>query len=223
MALRGTWELASEIVSYWSSVGKGRPLTVCIPGGTCSTAALVDAAIRDFLEKDKGGNSMDIRVVVIPCVGDEKYAQRQMTSLRRIAGEGNESDDDSLILDTLPTVLPRTPDVACYFGRTSLAEDAEYFRFGEPNQRILDTFREMKDDYGITLDLLYGAPSWTLLFRHFRTEPTSELLFDPKAPLAGREIMYVHSGGLEGINSQLMRYKYKGLVDIEEVQLPGRQ
>lgn len=224
MALRGAWELASEIISYWSSIGKGRPLTVCIPGGTCSTAALVDVAIRDFQKKVEGGKGMDIRVVVIPCVGDENYAQRQMTSIRRITGGGNGSDDDeSLLVDTLPTVLPRTPDASCYFGQTSLAEDAEYFRFGEPSQRILDTFREMQDDYGITLDLLYGAPSWTLLFRHFRTEHTGENSFDPKAPLAGREIMYVHSGGLEGINSQLMRYKYKGLIDIEEVQLPGRQ
>jgi hypothetical protein len=34
--------------------------------------------------------------------------------------------------------------------------------------------------------------------------------------------MYVHSGGLEGINSQLLRYKYEGMVEIEDVQLPGK-
>ena len=85
----------------------------------------------------------------------------------------------------------------------------------------------MKQRYGVVLDLLYGAPSWTMLLRHFATEPTtrddSTSTLDPKAPLAGREIMYVHSGGLEGIVSQLNRYLYKGLVDLEEVQLPGRQ
>ena len=232
MARRGTWELATEIVSYWSTTGKGRPLTVCIPGGTCSTAALLDDALRGILlttDDNNNSSSMDIRVVVIPCVGGEKYAQRQMISLRRNTGgmehnnNSNEADGSLLLNMSIPTVLPPAPDVTRYFGQASLPDDAQYFRFGEPNERILETFREMKNSYGVTLDLLYGAPSWTILFRHFRTEPNDNSGFDPKAPLAGREIMYVHSGGLEGINSQLMRYKYKGLIDIEEVQLPGRQ
>ena len=65
----------------------------------------------------------------------------------------------------------------------------------------------MKQRYGVVWDLLYGAPSWTMLLRHFATKPTrrddSMSMLDPKAPLAGLEIMYVHSGGLEGIASQL--------------------
>lgn len=220
MALQGAWELANEIVSFWSEHGKRRPLTVCIPGGTCSTAVLVNNAMRGILkEEGKDNSSMDIQVVVIPCVGDEKYAQRQMTSLTINTGSGEET---SKLKDRIPAILPPAPASPRYFGQTSSADDTSYFRFGEPNETILSTFREMKDNYGITLDLLYGAPSWTVLLRHFRTEPTSAA-FDAKAPLAGREIMYVHSGGLEGISSQLMRYKYKGLIDIEEVQLPGRQ
>ena len=81
----------------------------------------------------------------------------------------------------------------------------------------------MRDDYGVVLDLLYGAPAWTILLRHWNTPISPDLIFDLNNPIAGREILYVHSGGLEGINSQLLRYKYNGLVSIQDIQLPGRK
>lgn len=227
MAIRGASELAQEIVDYWAKQGKGRPLTVCIPGGTCSTAVLVNAALRDILGTNNTNNhspqkeTMDIRVCVIPCVGNEKYARNQMMSLSLSTSSSSSLTGGESLVDQIPTVLPSVPVVPRYFGQSSSAIPTGYFQFGEPNADVLATFREM-EQYGVVLDLLYGAPSWTILLRHLRTEVSSPeaLVFDPQAPLAGREIMYVHSGGLEGINSQLMRYKYKGLV--EEVQLPGR-
>jgi 1-aminocyclopropane-1-carboxylate deaminase/D-cysteine desulfhydrase-like pyridoxal-dependent ACC family enzyme len=198
---------------------------VCLPGGTCSTAALVSCAIQQLLREQKQQQSsgstnpgikkdVDIRVVVIPCVGDEQYARRQMLSLSL------QAFGDECSLDSLPTVLPPTPNRPQYIGQTNT--DNKYFPFGEPHASVLITFRELKDKYGIVLDLLYGSPSWTILLRHFRVTAKAGMSFDPEAPLAGREIMYVHSGGLEGINTQMMRYKYKGLVDIADVQLPGR-
>ena len=198
-------ELAQEIVDYWKQRGQGRPLTVCLPGGTCSTAVLVHKALNEL------EHGLDIRVVVVPCVGDDTYAHRQMQSLyTSLFPSGS-------LGDALPTVLPPAPDTS-YFGQ-STSKPLRYYTFGEPHEDILATFNEMEEEYGLALDLIYGAPSWTLLLRHFRTEADGSG-FDPSAPLAGREIMYVHSGGLEGVNSQLMRYKYKGLV--EDVQLPGR-
>jgi len=226
VALRGAWELASEIVDYWSNCGNGKPLSVCIPGGTCSTAVLVHAALLDIL-KDRASNKdeakMDIRVVVIPCVGDEKYAQRQMLSLQQSTSDNLELELE-LDEEDIPTILPPIPMTGPrYFGQRQSVDDLNYFRFGEPSKCILATFRELQEEYGVTVDLLYGAPSWTILFRHFRIEPSDEdSSFSHQAPLAGREVMYVHSGGLEGINSQLMRYKYNGLLDSHEVQLPGR-
>ncbi|CAM9844737.1 unnamed protein product [Heterosigma akashiwo] len=36
-------------------------------------------------------------------------------------------------------------------------------------------------------------------------------------PVLGRKkILYVHSGGLEGVSTQLTRYKHKGLIDPKE-------
>lgn len=178
----------------------------------------MNCAIQDILRHEEN-SSLDIRVVVIPCVGDENYARRQMLSVA-----SNFCRDASL--DTIPIVLPPAPDRPQYFGQARRSDS--YFAFGEPDVEILYIFQEMKEEIGVVLDLIYGAPSWTLLLRHFRTDrlkadsKNDRLPFDPGAPIAGREIMYVHTGGLEAINSQMMRYQYKGLIDLGEVQLPGR-
>ena len=195
VAITGTRQLGREILAYWSKVGRGRPLSVVIPGGTCSTAALLHWAIQN---STSGSDcTIDINVVVIPCVGDASYARRQMASLYKQLGI--ESD--------LPLILPPSP-------LDGIGDN--YFTFGEPDVAILETFTRMRDENSLVLDLLYGAPSWTILLRHLKPSQSSKSL------LSGRELMYVHSGGLEGINSQLLRYKYKGIIDIEDIQLPGR-
>lgn len=209
MAVGGAQVLADEIASFWSDNGQGRPLSVIIPGGTCSTAVLVHHGLQKRL-RDNVDEPMDIQVVVIPCVGDDAYARRQMMSLSLQVGES---------ADDLPTVLAPAPEESLI--RKGSAEK-DYFSFGEPKKEILETFQVMKEENGVVLDLLYGASAWTILLRHWNSQLSADLSFDPNNPIAGREIMYVHSGGLEGINSQLLRYKYKGLVADEDIQLPGR-
>lgn len=159
---------------------------------------------------------LDIRVVVIPCVGDDAYARRQMMALNSQTG-GDPQD--------IPTVLPSTPsvDAPTYLGQPSQRQ-AGYFVFGTPHADILETFVELRDESRIVLDLMYGAPSWTIMLRHWRSSSKQDggQSSYESHPLDGREIMYVHSGGLEGVGSQLLRYKHKGLIDLEQIQLPGR-
>mmetsp|Transcript_33534 Transcript_33534/g.38376 ORF Transcript_33534/g.38376 Transcript_33534/m.38376 type:complete len:173 (+) Transcript_33534:1436-1954(+) len=161
---------------------------------------------------------MDIRVVAVPCVGDAAYARRQMMSLSIQIGA--DADD-------IPTILQPAPEDREYLtGSSSLRN--KYFTFGKPNQDILKTFQELKNEYNLVVDLLYGAPSFAIMFRHWGMNEKSslrpDLSFDPNQPLsAGREIVYIHSGGLEGINSQLLRYQHIGLLKIEDIQLPGRR
>jgi 1-aminocyclopropane-1-carboxylate deaminase len=226
MALRGTEGLAEEIYEFWSCHGAHQPLSVCFPGGTCCTALLVHRALqrrkrRVLLEKN-ATPPLDIEVVVIPCVGDEAYARRQMLHLsQHVFGTTAVREHE----DSLPAILKPAPEDTQRTGTESnSARPLDYFRFGEPEVHILETFRELRDEYDVVVDLLYGAPAWTLLFRHWTSSSTSASWtpWDPDAPIDGRRVLYVHSGGLEGINSQLLRYKYKKLVDMEEIQWPGR-
>jgi hypothetical protein len=126
--------------------------------------------------------------------------------------------------DDIPTVLAPNPsmDATSYLGQPPQRQTG-YFAFGSPHADILETFVELRDECRVVFDLMYGAPSWTILLRHWRaSSKRGDGRFDEIHPLDGREIMYVHSGGLEGVGSQLLRYKHKGLIDLEEIQLPGR-
>ncbi len=194
--------MANEIISFWEKNGKGRPLSVCVPGGTCTTAMLLSRELNAKIRKSRTNESsecsfIDINVVVIPCVGDADYAYRQMRALDKSTG-GNGRDD-------IPKILkPINRDC--------------YLRFGEPDAAILDTYMNLRENHGLHLDLLYGAPAWNVLLEHLAINPEYKDKMNEKSPVQGRQILYVHSGGLEGVSSQLTRYKHKGLIDANQVQ-----
>jgi len=201
----GSDVLAEEIVDYWSGNGKGMPLAVCVPGGTCTTALLLHRSLNRLMEQrrneKKNEPPLDIRLVVIPCVGDDEYAMRQMMSLDRSVGDRGRRED-------MPAVLKPRSDIE-YGSARRRAKG--YFTFGEPAKAILQTYDEMNEN-GLFLDLLYGAPAWSLVLQHWKSR-------DSDCPIANRQVMYVHSGGLEGIASQLTRYKHKGLIDSRKIQI----
>ena len=203
IAKPGSDVLAREIIDYWTLHGKGMPLAVCLPGGTCTTALLLQRsldAIMDQRRKQKE-KAMDIRVVVIPCVGDDEYAMRQMISLDKAVGGAGRKED-------LPWILKPRSDVEYGSARR---RSRGYFTFGQPSKALLETYDEMNSE-NVSLDLLYGAPAWSLLLQHWRSRESD-------CPIAGRQLMYIHSGGLEGVASQLTRYKHKNLLpDARAVQ-----
>ena len=219
VACRGARVKAEEIVEFWHQSGNGLPLAVCLPGGTCTTALLLHREMKEILHRRRQNHEapLDIRVVVIPCVGGDEYAQRQMSSLdMALGGDGK---DLPAILKPIRTQTKRQS----YKGKdknVSKRTDRKskgYYRFGNPDIDLLATYNEMKEEYGILFDLLYGAPAWTILLQHW-SDKTSQSRHDDESPVAGRQIMYVHSGGLEGISSQMTRYKHKGLVDPNSIQ-----
>jgi len=211
LASPGSDILGKEIVEFWMENGKGMDFAVCLPGGTCTTALLLHRSIQKLLRlRQQSGNDDDtrksiirpdsIRVVVIPCVGDHEYAERQMIQLdKSLGGKGDPSD--------LPWILRPRSDVE--YGSARRKANG-YFPFGQPSAAILETF-DMLNNEGLNLDLVYGAPAFSLLLQHWKIRE------DPTCPIAGRQIMYVHSGGLEGISSQLTRYKHNGLLDEREI------
>lgn len=209
LASLGSDILGKEIVDFWTENGKGVDLAVCLPGGTCTTALLLHRSIQKLLllrqecRNDDGRESIrldSIRVVVIPCVGDHEYAQRQMIQLdKSLGGKGDPND--------LPWILRPRSDVD--YG-TARRRANGYFPFGQPSAAILETFDSLNGE-GLNLDLVYGAPAFSLLLQHWKIRD------DVSCPIAGRQIMYVHSGGLEGISSQLTRYKHNGLLEGREI------
>jgi 1-aminocyclopropane-1-carboxylate deaminase/D-cysteine desulfhydrase-like pyridoxal-dependent ACC family enzyme len=256
----GSYRLAGEIRAYWREHGMGRPLTVCIPGGTCTTAVLVHHGLKELARQEQGklGSitdhhlegrrdddddenredacaDLDIEVVVIPCVGDAVYARRQMMAMSVQIGADDPGD--------VPTILQPGPEHLMASTTTTAAATPRYFTFAQPDREILDAYRELRDVCNVVVDLVYGAAAFAILFRHWGDDGTTSSSsrdgpveedrprlggnpvrsFDPDRPLAGREFMYVHSGGVEGINSQMMRYQYEGLVGIQDIQLPGRR
>ena len=206
MASRGTSLLAREIYDYCSA-GPRRllPWSICIPGGTCSTALFVHIALNNIQSALPEDEQLDIEVVVIPCVGDMSYTRRQMQTL----ASQTPNSTSTVVGHDVPGILPPSP----------MAQSGDdYFQFGKPHADILNTYRKMQHEHDIVLDLLYGAPAWTILLRHLRAHNESGT--DRSSMLDGRSILYVHSGGMEGINTQLLRYKHKNLVKMDEIQLP---
>lgn len=203
IAKPGSDVLANEIIDYWTLHGKGMPLAVCLPGGTCTTALLLQRSLDAIMVqlREQKEKALDIRVVVIPCVGDDEYAMRQMISLDKAVGGTGRKED-------LPWILKPRTDVEYGSARQ---RTRGYFTFGQPSKALLETYDEMNSE-NVSLDLLYGAPAWSLLFQHWRSRESD-------CPIAGRQLMYVHSGGLEGVASQLTRYKHKNLLpDARAVQ-----
>jgi len=82
----------------------------------------------------------------------------------------------------------------------------------------------VQDEYSVFVDLIYGAPTFKAMFDGWSSENRIEggadgdFSYVNKHPLDGRTVMYVHSGGLEGISSQLTRYKHDGLLDDRQLQ-----
>lgn len=196
LAMCGVSRLANEIVSFWEQEQPFAPLAVCVPSGTCTTALFLHLEIQKLIV----GKKLDITVVCIPCVGGVDYAKKQMISLHQSIGTGHESN--------LPDVLLPLPDKKHPDKRR---REGRYYTFGEPHLDIFNTYRTMKDEYNVYLDLIYGAPAWTILLQcwNLRTRQT---------PISGRQVMYVHSGGLEGISSQITRYKHRGLISPDSLQ-----
>lgn len=220
IAEQGARVLAQEIVEFWQRNGKGLPLAVCVPGGTCSTALLVHREVKNILQRTQDDDApiLDIKIVVVPCVGDDEYAQRQMSGLDSSTG-GDGSD--------LPAILKPIQQIKSAGRKHStrsrpIKRRNGYFTFGTPDAAILKTYNEMMNEHGLFLDLLYGAPAWNIILQHWSVSnyyaSDGVIQREDDYPIAGRQVMYVHSGGLEGISSQLTRYKHKGLVDPVNVQ-----
>ncbi|GMH81530.1 hypothetical protein TrVE_jg1069 [Triparma verrucosa] len=180
LSLAGCNKLAAEIYDFYvDHIPEGSRIATVIPCGTGCTALLVHREIRRLMERHEGEGCLE--VVGVGVCGGRKGIIQQMKLLSEATGGAGE---------TLPEVIDcKVP-------------------FAKPDQRVLDIWKEMKE-YGVFLDLIYGAPAWLSIFRERQKE---------EGKLKNMQILYVHTGGLEGISSQLTRYKHLEMVEDGSVQ-----
>ena len=178
-------------------------LAVVVPAGTGTTAL--------FLARHLAPRG--IGVVAVPVVGDPRgsYLRRQMARLDRETGGTGDSRDLPLILEPAPQQRQqRRPPPGPLASSSSSAASFEYAYsapFGKPRPELLRVWRQLNDESGLYLDLLYGTRAWEVLLSRWDSLPKR---------IAGAQLMYLHCGGLEGISSQLNRYRHAGLIDAKE-------
>ena len=229
LAKLGCEILADELFDFWSSEVKGQqmqgqgqgqqmPLAILIPCGTGTTAFYVNWFLQKRLRKEGLGNR-EIEVFCVPCVGDMGYLQRQQVALSK--NSGLELGELELGEDEIPFPTVLKPRDKKGGGKI------KYLNFGKPEFHIMRVYEELLEEHGLFVDLLYGAPAWHTLLGYFDSFELEQDSFEqekenpPKEkenPLNGKFLLYYHSGGLEGVSSQMKRYEHLGMVAKKDVQ-----
>jgi 1-aminocyclopropane-1-carboxylate deaminase len=81
--------------------------------------------------------------------------------------------------------------------KPTVLETTDKIAFATPHPKLLAIYRELLDT-GIEFDLIYDAKCWLAVVENMDY-------------FEGRDVIFVHSGGTLGNETQLERYKYKGL------------
>lgn len=125
----------------------------------------------------------DVKVYAVPCVGDAVYLYQQMKSLDAAAPISPPSSGEPL----LPHIL--APQQQPQGGKA--------YQFGQPSPMLWSVYEELREA-GLQLDLLYGPRAWQVMFEHWGHAPFTT---------THSRVLYIHTGGLEGLPSQLARYR----------------
>lgn len=169
--------------------------TLFIPeGGACQEAATGIRMLAEELLAHFGETEVDIflpsgtgttafflqqylpyRVVTTPCVGSPAYLRRQFEAL-----------------STADTAMPE------------IFESRKRYHFGKLYPDFFKIWVELKEETGVTFDLLYDPKGWITLLEH-------RVRFAPR-------ICYIHQGGIMGNESMLRRYRrQQKLMDTERI------
>ena len=188
--------LAEEIEDWWRvekrkmerGAERGASLAVVLPAGTGTTAFYLAKHLKRLRAEGEGKEREEIVVYVVPCVGNAEYLKAQMTRLSSssLSGEGRrEGGSTEGENGVLPQILQGSmPHV-----------------FGKPEQALLDTWHQIKAKHRLELDLLYGSHAWRVMREKWDF-------------LAAKHacVLYIHTGGMEGVESQLGRYRHLGML-----------
>ena len=194
--------LAEEMEDWWTleksememSTREGASLAVLLPAGTGTTAFYLAKHLGRLRVVEKGkGQEEEIVVYAVPCVGDGDYLKAQMTRMSSPSLSGEEGREgrntEGGREGSLKAVSPQ------------ILQGSMPHVFGKPEQALLDLWQEIKEKHGLELDLLYGPHAWRVMRENW-------------GALAAKHqcVCYIHTGGLEGVDSQLGRYRHLGML-----------
>ena len=222
----GVAALARSVVSWYRTRPGGgldvparapdalRGLDVVIPAGSGVTALFLARHVNRQLGSQQDDPQRSVRVYAVPVNGDADALQRRLEALDKALG------DDGV----LPRILAPPPTHAGKFGFVAAP--------------LLGTWRRAAEA-GVLRDLVYGAVAWGALEAcewaphdarledakevgmtadgHERHERHAHADGDAGGAGGGRDCLYINTGGHEGLEAQLRRYKRAGLLRKLEV------
>ena len=122
-----------------------------------------------------------VDVAAVPCVGDAGYLAAQMSALDRVSGARR----------VFPRFLVEPPPGSHH----------RHHRFGAPLACEGAVWRELRGE-GLPIDLVYAPHAWGTALDCLAAG-TGEWCDSP--------LMYLHCGGLEGVETMLDRYRHLGI------------
>lgn len=128
------------------------------------------------------------RVLAVPCATSAGHLRAQMEALDAASGS----------IGVFPTIL----------------DDGKTHRFGQPIQRDLDMWNELRTA-GLFVDLVYAPHTWNVLLETLATASNarlSSIFHVAHSERCSPKLLYLHCGGIEGVATQLTRYRHVGLL-----------
>ena len=166
--------------------------SVVVPAGTGTTSLFLARHLAET----------GARVFAVPCATDALGLSKQMRRLDAASGKR--------------AIFPEILDLPPAAGEAK-------FRFGTPTLRDWRIWSELRQA-GLFIDLIYAPHAWDTLLRalglpdaHTPTDDVSQ-----ENRLNNGPIVYLHCGGLEGVATQLTRYRRAGFpLDEDGDALPS--
>lgn len=190
--------LKEETIFFsWNDIASQflRWLQVIFASGTGTTAYFAALHLRR-LQLEESIPPDTVEVIALPCATTADELESQMKSLARQC----QYEDD------IPKLL-----------RILKACDDNGSSFAEPSSRHFRIWQSLTSSTNIYFDLIYAPRAIEILLEHAGNSPA--MLDDDSVLSHGladlfpdANIIYYHCGGTEGNESQIARYKYKGLL-----------
>jgi len=176
---------------------------VVVPAGTGTTALFLARHVP-----------LSSRVLAVPCVGAGAYLQQQMLDLDQASRrkfEISDSQNRCVSVHRFPQIIPPPRRFQVQFGSVS--------------HELLHSWRHARS-HGVLLDLVYGPVAWAALRAHrwrnrrsWRRARDSRIVALTDSRIKAQPLpswLYIHTGGHDGLPSQLRRYARAGLLQDGE-------